>query len=246
MTTQDDFRRNALRCFMRFRDRAERIDPRQLVETFVSVGPLADVLESTNHQIIFGRRGTGKTHALKYFLHKKIDEDDIPIYIDCQNIGSNQSIYDDKDLSIEERGTRLLIDVVSSLHFQLLNFFSDPQQDWDLSIIAPRLDALVDSISEIRVHGSVEREKRETSQHSLSDNTSLAVTIATQSSLQATYGASTAASRGDERRRLEQGVEHSWIDFGFIGQKLLQVAECATDCRIWILIDEWSTVSVDI
>jgi Cdc6-like AAA superfamily ATPase len=51
------------RCFMRFQDRAERIDTRQIAETFVSVGPLLDVLESRNNQIMYGRRGTGKTHA---------------------------------------------------------------------------------------------------------------------------------------------------------------------------------------
>jgi hypothetical protein len=42
------------RCFMRFSDRAERIDSQEIAETFVSVGPLLDVLESTNNQIIYG------------------------------------------------------------------------------------------------------------------------------------------------------------------------------------------------
>jgi hypothetical protein len=50
---------DANRCFMRFSDRAERVDSQQIAETFVSVGPLLDTLESTNNQIIYGRRGTG-------------------------------------------------------------------------------------------------------------------------------------------------------------------------------------------
>ena len=246
MLSQDELRRNALRCFMRFIDRAERINAQHLVETFVSAGPLADVLESPNHQIIFGRRGTGKTHALQYFFQKKAAERDIPVYIDCQNIGSNQSIYDDRTLSLEERGTRLLIDVISSLHFQLLNLFSDPKQDWDLSVIAPRLDALVDSISELRVHGPVEHEQRESAQRDSSENTSLSLTISREPAVGANYGASAIQSRGSEHRRTERGVEHSWIDFGFLGQRLRHIADVAPDRRIWILIDEWSTIPVDI
>ena len=38
------------RCFMRFSDRAERIDSQEIAETFVSVGPLLDVLDSTNNR----------------------------------------------------------------------------------------------------------------------------------------------------------------------------------------------------
>lgn len=88
------------RCFMRFSDRAERVDAQQIAETFVSVGPLLDTLESANNQIIYGRRGTGKTHALRYFMSRQNVQGDVAIYIDCQNIGSNQSIYDDKSVRI--------------------------------------------------------------------------------------------------------------------------------------------------
>lgn len=84
------------RCLMRLQDRAERVEPKQIVETFVAVGPLLDVLESSNNQIMYGRRGTGKTHALKYFGSQKNSKGDISIYIDCANLGSNGSIYDDK------------------------------------------------------------------------------------------------------------------------------------------------------
>jgi hypothetical protein len=48
------------RCFMRFSDRAERVDAKQIAETFVSVGPLLDVLGAANNQLLYGRRGTGK------------------------------------------------------------------------------------------------------------------------------------------------------------------------------------------
>lgn len=64
---------------MRFEDRAERIDTRQIAETFVAVGPLLDVLESRNNQIMYGRRGTRKTHALKYFATDRKKSGDLAI-----------------------------------------------------------------------------------------------------------------------------------------------------------------------
>ena len=146
------------RCFMRFSDRAERIDSQEIAETFVSVGPLLDVLDSTNNQIIYGRRGTGKTHALRYFLGRRLVQGDVAVYIDCQNIGSNQSIYDDKSLPLAERATRLLIDVCAALHAGLLDIFTDPNSRWDVSVGAPLLDAFVEAISEVRVVGTVETE----------------------------------------------------------------------------------------
>ena len=130
----ESINRTINRCFIRFEDRAERIDTRQIAETFVSVGPLLDVPESRNNQIMYGRRGTGKTHALKYFATHREKAGDLAIYVDCANIGSNQSIYDNKDdLPVSERATRLLIDVCSAMRWDFLDAFSDPSSEWSLS-----------------------------------------------------------------------------------------------------------------
>lgn len=146
---------NINRCFMRFQDRAERIDMKQIAETFVSVGPLLDVLESSNNQLMYGRRGTGKTHALKYFSDFRRGKGDLAIYVDCQAVGSNQSIYEDKELPISERATRLLIDVCSAMHWEMLDIFSEPEVGWDWSKIMPLLDRFTTAISEVRVSGTL-------------------------------------------------------------------------------------------
>lgn len=48
-----------------------------LVETFVDAGPLFTLLSSPDHQIAYGRRGTGKTHALIY-LRSKLESRETP------------------------------------------------------------------------------------------------------------------------------------------------------------------------
>lgn len=146
------------RCFMRFEDRAERASFDLIAKTFVSVGPLMEILSSKNNQIMYGRRGTGKTHALRYFQNERISNGDIAIYIDAQNPGSNGSIYNDNSLPIGERATRLLVDVCSSLHHHLLEVFTSPKSQWDLSKAAPLLDELIDGYFSTRIEGTVEEE----------------------------------------------------------------------------------------
>ena len=45
--------------------RAEQRQTNQLRDTFVDSG-VAAVLQGVDHQALYGRRGTGKTHALRY------------------------------------------------------------------------------------------------------------------------------------------------------------------------------------
>lgn len=63
MTVQD--------AILQIQLRADKWDDNSLVKSFVKVGPLIPLLDSENNQIIFGRRGTGKTHVLRYFKNIK-------------------------------------------------------------------------------------------------------------------------------------------------------------------------------
>lgn len=69
--------------------RAESVDPSKLVQSFVDIGPLFAILSSHDHQIVYGRRGTGKTHALLYLAETTKREGNIPVYVDLRNIGSS-------------------------------------------------------------------------------------------------------------------------------------------------------------
>jgi Cdc6-like AAA superfamily ATPase len=49
--------------FIQLSKRAEKVDRQALIESFVDVGPLLSVLSTADNQVLYGRRGTGKTHA---------------------------------------------------------------------------------------------------------------------------------------------------------------------------------------
>ena len=69
-------------AFLGVQRRAEAVDRQTLVQTFVDIGSLFAVLSSRDHQIVYGRRGTGKTHALLYLAEQAKTKDAIPVYID--------------------------------------------------------------------------------------------------------------------------------------------------------------------
>ncbi len=96
--------------------RAENVEAATLVSTFVDSGLTFSMLSTIDHQILYGRRGTGKTHVLRYLLESQKNLGDICIYIDLRTIGSNGSIYSDNTIPILERATRLALDTITFLY----------------------------------------------------------------------------------------------------------------------------------
>ncbi len=82
--------------------RAERIlDETKVVQTYVEVGILPQII-NTNNQIIYGRRGTGKTHLFRYLENELKSKDNIIVYIDARILASAAD-YNNYNLSTERR-----------------------------------------------------------------------------------------------------------------------------------------------
>lgn len=91
----------------------------KLVYSFVDAGILEQI-NNTNNQIIYGRRGTGKTHILKYYnsiLNK--DEHNIIAYVDARNLGSTSS-FTDSTQTLQFRCLHLFQDILELLSNELL------------------------------------------------------------------------------------------------------------------------------
>src|SRR5438128_1848527 len=121
-------------ALMRLRRRAEAGgDEAMLVETFVDVGPLFTLLNSEDHQILHGRRGTGKTHAFTYLDARVEEEGDVAAFVDLRTIGSTGGIYSDPSIPLTERGTRLLMDVLGQLHEALVDYALERAEEEDMT-----------------------------------------------------------------------------------------------------------------
>src|ERR1700750_1758607 len=107
------------RALQQIPTRAERQKGPQLHETFVDCG-VAEVIDMSDHQILYGRRGTGKTHAFGYLASEASSRGDIAISIDLRSVGSPGGIFGIDNESPIPRATRMLIDLLNEIRELLL------------------------------------------------------------------------------------------------------------------------------
>lgn len=227
--------------------RAENTERSHLVSTFVDVGPLFTLFSSVDHQILYGRRGTGKTHAL-YYLANSIEADgDISIQLDMRTIGSTGGICADPSIPLAERATRLLVDTLTFIHESLLNYVIDKDEEFNLSALGPLLDSFADAITEVRVVGSVENEETLGQRNQIQDSTNLGVLLS-PTNMNTNFGIQQTQQRENDiqQRFRRSGVERHRVHFGSVQNVLSQIISQLNNKRIWLLLDEWSEVPLDI
>jgi hypothetical protein len=144
-------------ALLRIPRRAENSARHTVSKTYVEAGSFAALLHSSDHQILYGRRGTGKTHALLHLADLLGDMDDVAVYVDLRTIGSAGGIHADSAHTAAERGTQLLIDTLEEVHDGLLTVAMERELR-DPTALLGELDALAEAATTVRVVGEVERE----------------------------------------------------------------------------------------
>lgn len=235
-------------AFMRLVRRADGAEPAMLAQTFVDAGPLFTLLRSTDHQVIYGRRGTGKTHALVYLGEDVRSRGDFAVYVDLRTVGSNVSIYNDPNLPVSERGTRLLVDTLTYVHDQLVDnvLTLAESNDFDFALALRHLDDLAQEITTVRVDGEVAQEVRTLRSSSEGTQSDLGLEVSTALSVSA--GSSRTSARGgeDESRVTARGPARIHVNFGSVSGLLAALVAALPVPRVWVLLDEWSAVPADL
>ncbi|MBC1224861.1 hypothetical protein GNF10_34580 [Nostoc sp. UCD121] len=193
-------------AFMKMQRRAEMNDRAKLVSTFVDSGSLFTLLSSQDHQVIYGRRGTGKTHALFYLAETVAKHGDFSIYIDMRNIGSSGGVYTDTNIAITERATRLLLDTLSTFCDLVYELILEDDKLLSNRSLEQYIDGLMDNISSVSVVANL------------------------------------IDSEGVKNSHNKQPT----VRFGSIGQLLKNLARSISPKKIWVLLDEWSSVPLDL
>jgi len=229
---------------LRLPKRAESAVREVLTRTFVDVGPLSALLASNDHQIIYGRRGTGKTHALVYLAGCQDSTGDVTAYVDLRNIGSAGGLYADGSRPISERATSLLVDTLAAIHECLLHFFVTHPEDPDLSLTGPALDALAFAITEVQVVGTIETEDK--AQAAQSEHSKYGAQLSSPLTGQFSFGFEDHNEQRYEARVKRAGSEKLHINFGSVGTAFRSIASIIQPRRLWILLDEWSSLPLDL
>jgi hypothetical protein len=233
--------------FSQFLKRAERSSQERLVSTFVGIDNLVAALNSSDHRIIFGRRGTGKTHALSYIVDAREKAGDHATLIDLRTIGSDQSIYSDQTRTVSERATRLLVDVLGQIHDALTTIAVEHAEKYDLANMAIQLDRLAEAITATKVVGDVTEATAQTESKDASRDSRLSMSLnPAQVEMKADAGASQRETKSATRSRSATGkLQHSII-FGDVLSALRDIVACLGGKRFWIMLDEWSSLPHDL
>ena len=219
--------------------RAESTDRSALAMTFVAAGSFSAMLHSTDHQILYGRRGTGKTHALLYLSDLIERTGDAAVYLDLRTIGSAGGMYADSNLSPAVRGTHLLVDTLEAIHEELLVVALE-REIGDQNGLLRALDALAEAATAVQVVGEVERET--TVGGSAESSVDVELTVSPNAKVSATRRTSATA----ESRLRRTGIERHHVVFGPLSRALRGITSALGPARLWLLLDEWSSVPLDL
>jgi hypothetical protein len=237
------------KAFINFTKRAEKSTADVLTRTFVDSAPLMDSLSSSNNQVMYGRRGTGKTHAFKY-LSKSLEAQSSkhPIYIDLRSIGSDGALYHDTTRPTQERSIRLIFDVLRvvadelySIAVEKISTSPHPEQ------ITSRLDDLVAAISQVKVVGELTTEQRDLNESKQSKSRTLQLDAVTgKSGTSYKSNAERGGTATTETKLIAKGQEQYHIDFGRVQGSLSSLIGVLGQPQIWLLVDEWSELPIDL
>jgi hypothetical protein len=232
------------RLLMRVTRRAEKAAPEYLAQTFVPVEPVPTLLNSVDNQIIYGRRGTGKTHLLKYLGELKKRDGDIALYIDLRTIGSSAGLYADASQPLATRATNLLVDLVEEIHSQIRGLAENTNTFDDiLDALIPSLDEIGTAASQVRVIGDTE--SAVVIDAGVETNGETGVTLGINGGVPS-IGARAGRRRKQSSRltesRKQAGPEVLTVRFGPLGRAMTSLLRAMPGRHLWVLLDEWSSV----
>ena len=109
-----------------------------------------------------------------------------------------------------------------------------------------RVVQFVDAISEVRLSGPVEIEIAEKRSVTTEDSLQMGVVAGASPSIKGALSTKAVENSSVDDRTKRQGTESVWINFNYLNQRVRTLSKYVAPKRIWILIDEWSTIPIDL
>ncbi|WP_048899580.1 hypothetical protein [Photobacterium swingsii] len=225
--------------------RAEKKPDNYLVDSFVHIGSVFSLFSCLENQIIYGRRGTGKTHLLKYLRNDVKKSGVACLEIDMRTMGSTGGMYADGNIGLTERASRLLSDTLCDIREQILDVCYDNEL-CDLSQLIPLLDEFVEQATHIVIQGNVDKEQSNSKAISSASSAKFSAVISPKSSFSANLECSKSVNDSGTVTTRESGQQTLRIHFGTLSRILKRIVKLMPEGSLLILIDEWSEVPLDL
>lgn len=211
-----------------------------LRDTYVDTGVLQQVANDAN-QILYGRRGTGKTHVLQVLGAELAEErGSHVIYLDVRVLGSAHTFLDESK-PVAERCVAVFKDLLSLIQHKLLEIVTSPDSDGSgLQEVSEFADVVTRKTAEVNARTVTDRAARTSEGAAGAD-----LSIDPQKlglSLNASERTTDSSAREVEyTEALRQSLVFSEI---FIS--LEQALEAIGADRLTLLVDEWTSLPVDL
>lgn len=211
-----------------------------LRETYVETGVLPQV-DNFGHQILYGRRGTGKTHVLQVLAASMEETADVfCIYLDIRLLGSAH-MFTDATQALAPRCIALFKDLLSLLQARLLDIATSPDRGVDgLEEVSDLATYIAEKTAEVTSR-DVKATRNE--EHAADGGVRGSVSAG---------GPSVAVNVGSsERRSSTEEVSYSealreTIIFSEIYRVLDDALAAMNVSHLVVLIDEWTSIPTDL
>lgn len=225
------------------RQRSERQqDVQKLIDVFVDVGIIAQI-NNTNNQIIYGRRGTGKTHIFRVLASHLLDNlSNAIVYVDARTLGST-SQFSDQAVPMKQRCLSLFRDVLGEVYNGLLDYIVNEQKDnanAALEALNELGKVMTEPVSTYAVERVTSRKVDKTSTLS-----SLDLSAGIKDGLGLSLRDNAGNSLEEEQTTAYRVAQQDKVIFPALHSLLKDVLQ-QSNITLFILLDEWSSIPIDI
>jgi hypothetical protein len=210
-----------------------------LQQTYVETGVLPQV-ENFGNQIVYGRRGTGKTHVLKVLgTQFESQQNSFVIYLDVRLLGSAH-LFVDESRPPAERCIAVFKDLLSIVQGRLLDIATDPARD---GAGIEEVSAFADFV----LRKSVEvtsREVRDSRSQTMQTGTEAGLS-AKPSDISANFKISDSQGSSSAQEVAYTEALRETVVFSEVYQMLDRALVAMGVDHLTIMIDEWTSLPVD-
>jgi hypothetical protein len=181
---------------------------------------------------------------LVYLAEQESARGSAAVYVDLRNIGSSGGFYGDNEIPISQRATRLALDLLATIHEEVMDTVLS--LDFDLSRVGPALDELAAASTEVEVQGETVVES--TDSKATASQTGSQAQLAFESAPRISIGISSAqhAAAGQSTKISQSGNFTYRLHFGRVGAALGKVVSTLPNKTLLVILDEWSTVPLEL
>jgi len=143
--------RKIIRAVSKIKLRSEQMESESdFASAFVDVG-IVDQIDNANNQVLFGRRGTGKTHTINVLCSRLRRSEKAPVlFVDLRNVGSSKDMLPKTDIT--SVGLGVFRDLMSRVHWLLVDEIVEREPndaDHLLNLADDLITAIMDPVEQV-------------------------------------------------------------------------------------------------